>query len=450
MVFKQHLLQSPGKGFHAPCRYYSTPDLRMNPPTPTWRPDAAERTISVPKIELYAISKDEGISRRNELSDMIKKEYLHEHVIKDIKTGELSKGDKRSMFAVGQKLGVFVSLDKDKKCIILKGTANNVSKAATEIRIFCTSASPAVGPTKRKENRHQRGTSSYWRHLLEENPVPDYWKFFQDGKSFIDTLKGIFTSTEKCYEVDPKTLCAIRKLVEDTFNPELVGVGADARNLSHKKLHVQKVEIIENMDLFKYYNLKRCKMLEKSVKDKRGFPLKLEKIRKCEGIQNLIKKGEILTEKNISKRLMKDIIPEINEVYLFHGTKRNFVPNIISKGVDPKLGSDEGMFGRGVYCCESSTKADQYADDSDKRRTRGKMFLMRMLLGRMYLTERPKKYKLPPCYDCMRVGCTNQSHQGFDSVVGVKQQTGGLFREFVVYEKEQCYPEYLITYTREH
>lgn len=75
------------------------------------RPDTAHQTISVPKIEIYAISKEEGLSRRSELSHMIKEKYLHEQ-IKDIKTGELSKEDKKRVYAVGQKHGVFVSLDK--------------------------------------------------------------------------------------------------------------------------------------------------------------------------------------------------------------------------------------------------------------------------------------------------------------------------------------------------
>lgn len=463
MSFKQRLSQIPGKGFHAPNRSYSTPDLRMNFPTTPMtrqqlggqdqgrRPDSAHPTIFVPKIEIFAISKEEGLSLRSELSLMIKEKYLHEHIIKDIKTGELSREDKKSMYAVGQKQGVFVSLDKGKNCIVLKGTANSVSKAATEIgsKLSSATCSSAVSPKRRKENRHQRGTLNYWKHLLDENPVPGYWKFFQDGKSFLDIFKGLFTSTEKQYEVDSKTFHAIRKLVEDTFNPEFVGLGADAKNLNHKRLRVKKVKIIENIDLFRNYNIKRCKMLGNSLGDKRGFPCKLEKIPRVEGIQNVIRKGGILTEKDISKRLMKDMIPELNEVYLFHGTKKEFVPNIISKGVDPKLGSDEGMFGRGVYCCESSTKADQYADDTDKRGTKGRMFLMRFLLGHMYLTEKPTKYKLPPCYHCRKDGCRNQSHQAYDSVVGVKQQSGGLFREFVVYEKDQCYPEYLITYIRE-
>jgi hypothetical protein len=76
------------------------------------------------------------------------------------------------------------------------------------------------------------------------------------------------------------------------------------------------------------------------------------------------------------------------------------------------------------------------------------MFLMRLLLGRIFVTEQDKKYKQPPCSQCFRDDCIDARHERFDSVVGVKQQTGGLFREFVVYDRDQCYPEYLITYTR--
>jgi hypothetical protein len=198
--------------------------------------------------------------------------------------------------------------------------------------------------------------------MYEEPPVPSYWKHFKDGKGFFDAIKSFFTfSTEKCYEVDPKTFHAIRKMVERTFKPELVGKGADARNLAHKKIHVKKIEIIENMDVFKDYNEKRRKMLKKCIERKGGFPTKLQKIARKPGIQNVLGKGAILTEKEIDRRLTKDIISELNEVYLFHGTRKEFVENIKSKGMDPKHGSDDGMFGRGIYCAESSTKADQYA-----------------------------------------------------------------------------------------
>lgn len=43
---------------------------------------------------------------------MIKEKYLYEYIIKDIKIGELFKEDKKRVYVVGQKYGVFVFLDK--------------------------------------------------------------------------------------------------------------------------------------------------------------------------------------------------------------------------------------------------------------------------------------------------------------------------------------------------
>jgi len=60
-------------------------------------------------------------------------------------------------------------------------------------------------------------------------------------------------------------------------------------------------------------------------------------------------------------QLDKNLVPEINEYYLLHGTKPDLIPNIVRDGLDFRMASDKPMFGRGVYCAESSTKADQYA-----------------------------------------------------------------------------------------
>lgn len=251
----------------------------------------------------------------------------------------------------------------DKNCIILKGKPKNVSTTAREIGSLCSSESVTKSVAIRRD--HQPGTPKYWKEILKEPSVPIYWKYFQDGKSFGDVLKSFITTTEKVYDVDPKTFHAVRKIVEETFDANLVGQGADAKNLKHQGLRVKRVEIIENVDLFKDYNTKRMRMVDKCLKDRRGFPCKIEKIPRRPGIQNVVDKGTIVTEKNISKRLMNDILPQLNEVYLFHGTKERYVKNIVSKGIDPKYGSDDGMFGRGIYCCETSTKADQYAGMSN-------------------------------------------------------------------------------------
>jgi len=60
-------------------------------------------------------------------------------------------------------------------------------------------------------------------------------------------------------------------------------------------------------------------------------------------------------------RIGKEIRTEINEYYLFHGTKDDKVDIIKTQGFDHRLCRDRALFGTGVYFAESSTKADQYA-----------------------------------------------------------------------------------------
>jgi len=60
------------------------------------------------------------------------------------------------------------------------------------------------------------------------------------------------------------------------------------------------------------------------------------------------------------KSLEEDIVPEVNEFVFLHGTKKDFVDVIMDQGLDSRI-SASVYFGSGVYCAESSTKADQYA-----------------------------------------------------------------------------------------
>lgn len=73
------------------------------------------------------------------------------------------------------------------------------------------------------------------------------------------------------------------------------------------------------------------------------------------------------------------------------------------------------------------------------------MLLIRLILGNVCVLQNSQKYKIPPCMQCKIPSCTTAQHRPYDSVVGDGKW---IFREFVVYAKEQCYPEYVITYDR--
>ena len=53
----------------------------------------------------------------------------------------------------------------------------------------------------------------------------------------------------------------------------------------------------------------------------------------------------------------------MNEHYLFHGTRKEYIDAIITQGLDTRIASEKSMLGRGVYASESSTKADQYTGE---------------------------------------------------------------------------------------
>ncbi|KAK3100625.1 hypothetical protein FSP39_022778, partial [Pinctada imbricata] len=322
----------------------------------------------------------------------------------------------------------------------LKGEKSAVDKATKEILRHFASGDGSKEVRRKRNNEHSRGTKQYWKFYADEPPTPKYWRHFKDGVGLVDALRNwIGKARVERYDVDPKTFNAIKTLVEKTWVPK-AGVGADAKNLNHSKLKVRKVERIENINLYKKYAEKRKELFARLSTG--GSVKKLEAIQPSGSAGNC---KPILTA-NIDDRMNSDVFPEMNEYYLFHGTKSDLEDNIIHKGFDQRYCGDNAMFGRGVYAAESSTKADQYADDKDNRRKSNlHMFLVRVLLGEMYVSNVPKRFDLPPCRNCRSEKCADPKHHPYDSVVGDGKW---LFREFVVYSQDQCYPEYVITYDR--
>jgi hypothetical protein len=74
------------------------------------------------------------------------------------------------------------------------------------------------------------------------------------------------------------------------------------------------------------------------------------------------------------------------------------------------------------------------------------MLVMRMLLGEPYLNTDPcpQDFSRPPCRACEQTHCLCPDSLLYNSVIDDARN----FREFVVYEQDVCYPEYLITYRR--
>ena len=75
------------------------------------------------------------------------------------------------------------------------------------------------------------------------------------------------------------------------------------------------------------------------------------------------------------------------------------------------------------------------------------MFLTRMCMGDICVIDQAIQMRRPPCKSCLSTICKKscQNTKLFDSVLVDGQW---LFREMIVYDHAQCYPEYLIKYQR--
>lgn len=127
-----------------------------------------------------------------------------------------------------------------------------------------------------------------------------------------------------------------------------------------------------------------------------------------------------------------------NEMLLFHGTSsETSVQSILQQNFDWRLsGKNATVFGEGSYFARDASLSDKYTGGATVAKTRW-MFMARVLVGQYIRGS--KMYKRPPPID-------DKIPHGdlYDSCVNdVKYPS-----IFVVFENDQCYPEYLISYAR--
>jgi len=192
------------------------------------------------------------------------------------------------------------------------------------------------------------------------------------------------------------------------------------------------------------------------------------------------KYGMNLSGKPISKYISENplTMPELdktaNEFYFFHGTKKETIDKIIFGGFDPRKSASTNMFGSGLYFAENSSKSNQYVPcpkcgkgcigksechcEPETITLPYTMLLSRVILGNAYLckdydpdwfkidSKKVEEYKPIP-----KTGCGLCEETEHDSVFAESMSLGGdclNYREFIVYNKAQTYPEYIIYYNR--
>lgn len=220
-------------------------------------------------------------------------------------------------------------------------------------------------------------------------------------------------------------------LMNKTSLSKDIGKGKDVKYKGkYRAYKVYDVWRIENYDLWTDYRHRMSQILNK-------LPDKIANIKcKTDGYNN---KHNVLMD-------------NANEKYLWHGTSYNSIKIIIKDGFDERVCSLNGMFGAGIYFAEDSSKSDQYIESHSDGYSY--ILLCRVMLGdagvvlSTHSNERRALCKKRKCND------DRCSHNRFDSLMAetkrnkYKKASLHRHREFIVYDRTQCYPEFLIKYKK--
>lgn len=286
------------------------------------------------------------------------------------------------------------------------------------------------------------------RHTEEERKkarqslaLPSYWNTVREGKE----ARG-HDAVELTRLADAGVVGRIQQLMNFTMtgwmpdgtpNP---GVQTRDRHLlGHKgfdervptRVVVEEVCQVENPENYLNYRCKKTKM--QAELGHRGFPWPGIGIPQAR-------------TKSVDVHLDLPVDDSINEVYLWHGTNPAAAKSISTTDFDLKrVGTGRGtLFGRGLYFAESCLKADEYANP-DPDTLLYPMLLARVVLGKPNLC-RANRTAIDP--NVLERSCT-KSPPDYDSVIGDREFSVQTFREFIVFDNNQVYPEFIVWYRKE-
>ncbi len=251
-------------------------------------------------------------------------------------------------------------------------------------------------------------------HFEDTVAVPEYWEEDDLGKT------GVYDVTDELGE-------EMQEVMSATCVPAHIGIGRDSHGLKHRGFKVVKVERIQSSRHWLEYASKK-----NFVRAKQDVE------------QPLVVKTD---------RDWMEIDRDVNEYYFFHGTKPEWVSVIKKHGFEERVASN-GLFGHGIYFAENSSKSDEYITPDPQGICY--IFLSRVTLGNPFIsTNMHKDIKRPPCikghFDTEVRGCDHERHDSIVGEVESPQYPNALlkrYREFIVYDRSQCYPEFLVSFKR--
>jgi len=132
---------------------------------------------------------------------------------------------------------------------------------------------------------------------------------------------------------------------------------------------------------------------------------------------------------------------EVQEAWMWHGTSKAGAEGITSE--DFRLtfaGNNAGtLYGRGIYLAEACSKSDEYTQEADGERY---LLLCRSTLGRINYNDESR-----PDVTALEDSCLTDRYH---CVLGDREKIRGTYREFIVFDDDQVYPEYIVKYRRQY
>lgn len=186
------------------------------------------------------------------------------------------------------------------------------------------------------------------------------------------------------------------------------------------------------------YTLQRA-MKNENFKDWRGYYLKRHMLaHQC--TSKPFVQHRPLTEMSTSLTQRHKLRPYVNEWFLFHGTSAAAAEEISRGDFTMTLaGSATGtLYGKGIYFSESVTKADEYAKEGPDGTCC--ILVCRVVGGYVLYTD-----EVTPDPDRLQSSVISGA---YDSILGDREKCRGTFREFVVFDADQIYVDYLLFYKR--
>eukprot|EP00434_Breviolum_minutum_P032778 symbB.v1.2.028989.t1/scaffold3111.1/size63350/4 len=294
------------------------------------------------------------------------------------------------------------------------GVAKMLGKSHS-LMMACTPCSDAEHHKKCKDCKHKKGL-----HVAKassgEVPIPAYWTN-QDGEfNELVPLTGSSVKEEFQQLLD-KTYRKAYTKDRGKHNPTNPKVPAGFEVLAVKRN--------ENKNSWQEYAFRRGDIMQRS---------ELPEI--FADVKTSVAMDDIGGDK--ANRLLS----ECNEWYLFHGTNPDAAEAICKSDFKvSRAGSSTGtLYGKGLYFAESVTKADEYAKPNSEGRYA--VLLCRVIGGNVNYTD-----EVTPDPEALVYSCIEGP---FDSVCGDREKTRGTYREFVLFDSEDVYVEYVIEYKRKY